>query len=49
MQNMMFIDLEKVHDKVSRELLWKYLDVRSVLVAYSGVIKGMYDGSKTRG
>ncbi|XP_070019711.1 secreted RxLR effector protein 78-like [Nicotiana sylvestris] len=45
---MVFIDLEKVYDKVLREVLWRYLEANDVLVVYTKVIKDMYDGSRTR-
>ncbi|KAF3613028.1 hypothetical protein FXO38_36484 [Capsicum annuum] len=45
--HMMFIDLEKTYDRVSREILWRSLKARGVPVAYIKSIRDMYDGSKT--
>ena len=45
--HMVFIDLEKAYDKVSREILGDCLEKKEVLVVYIQPIKDMYDGVKT--
>ncbi|PHT25475.1 Kinesin KP1 [Capsicum baccatum] len=45
--HMMFIDLEKTYDRISREILRRILKARGVPVAYIKSIQDMYDGSKT--
>ncbi|KAM3290636.1 hypothetical protein P3S67_018925 [Capsicum chacoense] len=47
---MVFIDVGKAYDKISREILWRCLEVRGVLMAYTGLIQDMYeemDATKT--
>ncbi|KAL3527949.1 hypothetical protein ACH5RR_012605 [Cinchona calisaya] len=39
---MKFIDLEKAHDRVPREVMWRVLEKRGVRVAYIESIKEMY-------
>lgn len=35
--HMIFIDIAKAHNKIPKELLWRYLETRSVHVAYTRV------------
>ena len=42
--HIVFIDLEKAYDKVSREVLWKTLMKKEFLIKYIDIIKDMYDG-----
>jgi len=46
--HMVFIDLEKTYDRVPREVLWRCLEKRSVLMTYTRVIKDIYDAVKNR-
>lgn len=43
-----WIDWEKTYDKVSREVLWRCLEVRGLLVAYTRAIENTFNRAKTR-
>jgi len=45
--HMVFIDMEKAYDRVSREVLWSCLEKKRVSQAYIRVIKDMYMGGRT--
>ncbi|RZC29082.1 Ribosome biogenesis protein WDR12-like [Glycine soja] len=45
--HLIFIDLEKAYDRVSREILWKALEKKGVRVAYIRAIQDMYDRVST--
>ncbi|PKA57161.1 ataxia telangiectasia mutated family protein [Apostasia shenzhenica] len=46
-QHLVFIDLEKAYDKVSREVLWRILEKKEICTTYIQVIKDMYEGAVT--
>ena len=45
--HMVFIDLEKAYDKVSRELIWSCLETKGVAETYISIIKDIYADSLT--
>jgi hypothetical protein len=45
--HMIFIDLQKAYDKVSRNVLWRALQKDKVLSKYITLIKDMYDNVVT--
>ena len=46
--HMVFVDLEKAYDRVSRKVLWDVLEKREVTGGLIRVIKDMYTGAETR-
>ena len=44
---MVFLDLEKAYDRLSRELIWYSLRRKGVLEAYINIIRDMDAGCKT--
>ena len=45
--HMVFIDLEKVYDRVPRDLIWWVLTKKNVPRGYIEIIKDMYEGAVT--
>ena len=44
---MVFIDLEKAYDKISRDLIWWALEKKGVTKRYIEMIQDMYSGAMT--
>ena len=44
---MVFIDLEKVYDRILREVMWWVLENKRVPLKYIKLIKDVYDGVVT--
>ena len=44
---MVFIDLEKAYDRVSRDVLWWALKKKAVPLKYVSIIRDMYEGVVT--
>jgi len=45
--HMVFINLEKVYNKVPREVLWECFEKKEVSMAYIRTIKDMHEGVNT--
>ena len=45
--HMVFIDLEKIYDKMPTEILWWTLTKKGVPIKYIDIIKNTYDGAVT--
>ena len=46
--HMVFIDLEKVYDRVPRQEVWRYMREKGVPEKYVMIVQDMYEGSRTR-
>jgi len=46
--HIVFINLEKVYDRVPRDVLWRCLEKKSVSVEYTRVIRDIYEGVRTK-
>ncbi|KAG8237341.1 hypothetical protein J437_LFUL014547 [Ladona fulva] len=46
--HLMFIDPEKVYDRVARQEVWRYLRKKGVPEKYVRLVKEMYQGVKTQ-
>ena len=42
--HMVFVDLEKAYDRVTRDVLWKTLEKKGVRMTYIWAIQDMYEG-----
>ena len=45
--HIVFIDLERVYDRLSRDFIWWVLEKKGVTKGYVVVVKDIYDGAVT--
>lgn len=43
---MVFNDIKIAYDQVTRELIWRCLEVNGVLGRYTRIVRDMYEGAK---